>query len=80
LCIGGQLDLKKEEVSMAVVSAKKLPFSGLKKLRSEYEIVSFPKSFPGDTIGKIVSSFRVPKLSQSIGRLARCFLPLNHQG
>ena len=39
---GGQLDLKKEGVSMAGVSTKELPFSELKKLLSEYEIASFP--------------------------------------
>jgi hypothetical protein len=40
--IGAQLDLKKEVVSMTGVSAKELPFPGLKNLLSEYEIVSFP--------------------------------------
>jgi hypothetical protein len=53
LRIGGQLNLKKEAFSMTGVSAKKkLLFSGLKKLLSQYEIASFRSLFPGVTFGK----------------------------
>ena len=38
---------------MAGITASKMPFSGLKKLLSEYEIASFPLLFASVTFGKL---------------------------
>ena len=55
---------------MAGVTGKKLPFSALKKLLSDYEIASFPLSFPSDTFGKICSGFRISGMGNTRNRRA----------
>jgi len=46
---------------MAGVSANTMSFSGLKKLLSEYEIASYPLSFPCVRFGKILSFLKAQK-------------------
>ena len=46
---------------MAGITASKMPFSGLKKLLSEYEIASFPLLFASVTFGKILSLLKIQK-------------------
>jgi len=52
---------------MAGVTAKKLPFSGLKKLLSDYEIANFPLLFSGVTFGKLLSLFKIQKTAIILG-------------
>jgi len=56
-------------VLMAGVTGKKLPFSGLKKLLSDYEIASFPLSFPSDTFGKIYADRSLEPYGKSPGKM-----------
>ena len=60
---------------MAGVTAKKFPFSGLKKLLSEYEIASYPQSFPSITFGKILSLSKAQKTPIILGWFHTDFLP-----
>lgn len=53
-----------------------LRFRTSRRLSFEDHTLHFLNSIAGKRSGKIFSPFSCPKLPQSIGRLARCFLPV----